>query len=200
MHVDAPEQDTQNNWPVGATGFGLGTFAQPEPDTPAPAGPASAVAARAADAMTAKMTRSRTGRMGPLLREPHDSSRQARLVSSRLQIASTPACSAALIQHRSTRQRLSHVPCPLLWRAICPVAGEDLNLRPLGYEQAERCRNSSRPVAHPHAGLGRRRHAVSACLHTFGSFRGVLVTITVTRARTVVRSGPTMSVYSGLIF
>jgi len=54
--------------------------------------------------------------------------------------------------------------------------------RSLGYEQAERRRNPSRPIAHTHAGLGRRRHAVSACLTTFGSFRDVLVTITVTRA------------------
>jgi len=51
----------------------------------------------------------------------------------------------------------------------------------LGYEQAERRRNPSRPVAHTHAGLGRRRHAVSVFLTTSGSFRGVWVTITVTR-------------------
>jgi hypothetical protein len=49
-----------------------------------------------------------------------------------------------------------------------------------------RRRNSSRPVAHTHAGLSRRRCAVSACLTTFGSFWGVLVTITVTRAVTCV--------------
>ena len=61
-------------------------------------------------------------------------------------------------------------------------AREDLNLRPLGYEQAERCRNPSRPVAHTHAGLGRRHDAVSTRLVTSGAFRGVLVTITVTRA------------------
>lgn len=65
MHIDTPGQDTQNNWPVGATGFGLGTFDQPDPDALAPAGAASTVAARAADAMTAKMTRSRTVRMAP---------------------------------------------------------------------------------------------------------------------------------------
>jgi hypothetical protein len=64
-----------------------------------------------------------------------------------------------------------------------------LNLRPLGYEQAERCRNSSWPVAHTHAGLGLLRPAVSACLTTFGSFRGVLVTIMVTTARMVARRG-----------
>lgn len=67
MHVDTPEQDTQNNWPVGASGFGLGTFAQPDPDALASAGAASAVAVRATDVMTAEMTRSRTGRMGPPL-------------------------------------------------------------------------------------------------------------------------------------
>src|SRR5215469_11305108 len=63
MHVDTPGQDTQNNWPVGATGFGLGTFDQPDPDALAPAGAVSTVAARATDAMTAKMTRSRTVRI-----------------------------------------------------------------------------------------------------------------------------------------
>jgi len=72
MHIDTPGQDTQNNCPVGATGFGLGTFDQPDPGALAPAGAASTVAARAADAMTAKMTRSRTVRMGPpfVTREP----------------------------------------------------------------------------------------------------------------------------------
>jgi hypothetical protein len=59
----------------------------------------------------------------------------------------------------------------------------------LGYEQAERCRNSSWPVAYAHAGLGRRRYAVSACLTPLGSFRGVLVTITVTRTRPEARRG-----------
>ena len=67
MHVDTPEQDTQNNWPVGASGFGLGTFAQPDPDALAPAGAASTVAVRATDALTAKTTRNRTVRMGPPL-------------------------------------------------------------------------------------------------------------------------------------
>src|SRR5215831_8960882 len=70
MHVDTPGQDTQNNWPVGASGFGLGTFAQPDPDALASAGTASAVAVRATDATTVKMTRSRTRRMGPPLQHP----------------------------------------------------------------------------------------------------------------------------------
>src|SRR6516165_3949521 len=65
MHVDTPGQDTQNNWPVGASGFGLGTFAHPDPDALAPAGTASAVAVTATETMTAKKTRNRTGRMGP---------------------------------------------------------------------------------------------------------------------------------------
>jgi hypothetical protein len=52
----------------------------------------------------------------------------------------------------------------------------------LGYEHAERCRNPSRPVAHTHAGLGRRHDAVLTSLATSGAFRGVLVTIAVTRA------------------
>jgi hypothetical protein len=64
-----------------------------------------------------------------------------------------------------------------------------INYPSLGYEQAERRRNPSWPVAHTHAGLGLRRYAVSARLTTFGSFRGVLVTITVTRVRTTVRRG-----------
>jgi len=70
MHVDTPGQDTQNNWPVGASGFGLGTFAHPDPDALAPAGTANAVAVRATDTMTAKKTRNRTGRMGPPLAAP----------------------------------------------------------------------------------------------------------------------------------
>ena len=70
MHVDTPGQDTQNNWPVGASGFGLGTFAHPDPDALAPAGTASAVAVTATDTMTAKKTRNRTGRMGPPLPAP----------------------------------------------------------------------------------------------------------------------------------
>src|SRR6516225_7842820 len=70
MHVDTPGQDTQNNWPVGASGFGLATFAQPDPDALAPAGTASTVAVRATDARTVKMIRSRTWRMGPPLRHP----------------------------------------------------------------------------------------------------------------------------------
>src|SRR5215468_3311053 len=70
MHVDTPGQDTQNNWPVGATGFGLGTFAHPDPDALAPAGTASAEAVSTMDAMTAKMTRSRTVRIGPPLVTP----------------------------------------------------------------------------------------------------------------------------------
>jgi hypothetical protein len=57
-----------------------------------------------------------------------------------------------------------------------------LNPRPLGYEQADRRPSPSQPVAHTHAGLSRRHRAVSPCLTTSGSLRGVLVTITVTRA------------------
>jgi hypothetical protein len=67
MHVDTPEQDTQNNWPVGASGFGLGTFAHPDPDALAPAGAASAEMVSSMDARTAKMTRSKTVRTGPPL-------------------------------------------------------------------------------------------------------------------------------------
>ena len=55
-----------------------------------------------------------------------------------------------------------------------------MNPRPLGYEQAERRRNPSRPVAYAHAGLSLRRGAVSACLSMSGSLRGVLVTTMVT--------------------
>ena len=55
-----------------------------------------------------------------------------------------------------------------------------MNPRPLGYEQAERRRNPSRPVAYAHAGLSLRRGAVSACLTMSGSLRGVLVTTMVT--------------------
>src|SRR6516165_6433488 len=103
MHVDTPGQDTQNNWPVGASGFGLGTFAHPDPDALAPAGTASAVAVRATDTRTAKMTRSRTGRMGPpLIAQTRDSSRQVRLVSSCPETASTPAQ-----QHRVDPARLN---------------------------------------------------------------------------------------------
>ena len=63
-----------------------------------------------------------------------------------------------------------------------------MNPRPLGYEQADRRPSPSRPVAHTHAGLNRRGRAVSTCLTLSGSLRGVLVTITVTRAPWV--SGP----------
>lgn len=62
-----------------------------------------------------------------------------------------------------------------------------IDYRSPGYEQAERRRISSRLVAYTHAGLGRRRYALSACLTTSGSFRGVWVTIMVTRTRTVAR-------------
>ena len=67
MHVDTPGQDTQNNWPVGASGLGLGIFAQPDLDELAPAGAASAEVVSIMDARTAKMTRSRTVRTGPPL-------------------------------------------------------------------------------------------------------------------------------------
>jgi hypothetical protein len=59
-----------------------------------------------------------------------------------------------------------------------------LNPRPLGYEQADRRPSPSRPVAHTHAGLSRQHRAVSTRLTTSGSFRRVLVTITVTKAGT----------------
>ena len=62
MHVDTPGQDTQNNWPVGATGFGLGTFDQPDPDVPAAAGAANAATQAAADAATATTVRSTPAR------------------------------------------------------------------------------------------------------------------------------------------
>src|SRR5215468_9627130 len=97
MHVDTPGQDTQNNWPVGATGFGLGTFAHPDPDALAPAGTASAEAVSTMDAMTAKMTRSRTVRIGPPLLHPSPCCpRRTRPVSSRHGMVSTPAQVAAL--------------------------------------------------------------------------------------------------------
>jgi hypothetical protein len=63
------------------------------------------------------------------------------------------------------------------------VAGDDLNLRPLGYEQADRRPSPSQPVAHTHAGLSRRRRIVSTRRTMSSSSRGVSVTITVTRAR-----------------
>ncbi len=63
-----------------------------------------------------------------------------------------------------------------------------MNLRPLGYEQAERCRNPFRPVAHTHAGLSRRHRAVSTRLATSGSYRRDLVTITVTTPGTLETS------------
>jgi hypothetical protein len=92
MHVDTPEQDTQNNWPVGATGFGLGTFAQPDPDVLAPAGTASAEAASTVDARTAKMTRSRTVRIGPPLDTPEPMLPSLNpSLSSRHGMVSTPA-------------------------------------------------------------------------------------------------------------
>jgi hypothetical protein len=46
MHADTPEQDTVNSCPVGASGLGLGTLDQPDPN--APAGVASATARIAA--------------------------------------------------------------------------------------------------------------------------------------------------------
>jgi hypothetical protein len=73
-----------------------------------------------------------------------------------------------------------------------------LNPRPLGYEQADRRPNPSQPVAHTHAGLSRRHRAVSPSLTTSGSLRGVLVTITVTRAGWGQRCGLTPTVrFSG---
>jgi hypothetical protein len=56
-----------------------------------------------------------------------------------------------------------------------------LNLRPLGYEQADRRPSPSQPVAHAHPCFSRRHRAASACLTTSGSLRAVLVTIRVTR-------------------
>jgi hypothetical protein len=35
MQSDTPEHETQNSCPVGASGFGLGTFDQPDPDAAA---------------------------------------------------------------------------------------------------------------------------------------------------------------------
>jgi len=58
-----------------------------------------------------------------------------------------------------------------------------LNLRPLGYEHAERCRNSPGLSLTPM--LASADDAMQSCLTTFSSFRGVLVTITVTRTRPV---------------
>ena len=69
---------------------------------------------------------------------------------------------------------------PVTQKALSlPGTGRDL--RKL-VEQADRRPSPSQPVAHTHAGLSRRHRAVSPCLTTSGSLRGVLVTITVTRA------------------
>ena len=35
VHEVAPVQDSQNSWPVGTLGFGLGVIDQPDPEAPA---------------------------------------------------------------------------------------------------------------------------------------------------------------------
>src|SRR6516164_11479078 len=61
MHELAAGQDTQNSWPVGITGFGLGVTDQPDAEAPAgtealagiPAAPARTTAARRTDIFAA---------------------------------------------------------------------------------------------------------------------------------------------------
>jgi hypothetical protein len=107
--------------------------------------------------------------------------------NTRRQAAPNPAAATRLATAPGTQKTLSRLGKGLDLRKL--VAGRDLNPRPLGYEQADPRPSPSQPVAQTPAGLSRRHRAVSSCLTLSGLFRGVLVTIMVTKVGIHVEPG-----------